>query len=258
MNDELASDAAQLKAYDRVIVHVFEQLRTQYGDADRLPFLKEQVEQAIADLGLVIRNPPDIPYTYRTGRSALPDAILRHGHWAIDSDEGKGGYVFVRLERSPYFDIPEDLEAIPVLDATPQIVLKYQESDEQALLARLRYNRLVDIFTSLTAYHLQSHFRTTVAGGQVEIDDLYIGVNTEGQGFLIPIEAKTYRERLGVTQIAQMTGFAAEHYPELPVIPVGVKVMQDDSFLFVEFTSERDLNKIASRRYKRYRLYREY
>ena len=63
--------------------------------------------------------------------------------------------------------------------------------DEQALLAIVRYNRLIDTFLGLTTYSLQNHLRTTVKGiGQIEIDDLYIGINHVGEGFIIPIEAK--------------------------------------------------------------------
>ena len=217
------------------------------------------VVQAISELGLVINNVPDIPYTYRTGRSPLPEAILAHGQWAIDG-AGKGRYLFVRLTRSPYIDIPQDIEIIPLLDATPQIVLKYQGTDEQGLLARLRYNRLIDIFTGLTAYHLQGHFRTTVANlGQVEIDDLYIGVDTDGVGYLLPLEAKSgaLKDQLGVVQITQMVKFAREHFDDLPLRPIGIKVLPDDTFVFLEFTATEDSNEVATRRYKRYQLVRE-
>ncbi len=191
-----------LKEYDQVIIRVFDKLRKTFKDADRMPFSKSDVVRALRELDLDINNVPDITYTYRTGRSPLPQAITVHGNWAIDG-AGKGKYYFVRLVRSPYVDIPKDVESIRVLDSTPQIILKYQSNDEQAVLARLRYNRLVDTFTSLTTYHLQGHFRTTVSGvGQIEIDDLYIGIDTDGHGFVLPVEAKSEspKDRLGVVQ----------------------------------------------------------
>ena len=110
---------------------------------------------------MVNGNKYDIAYTYRSGRSPLPAEILQHGNWVIEA-LGRGKYCFVRLERSPYFDLPEDMERTRILDATPAVLLKYQGGDEQAMLARIRYNRLVDIFTGLTAYQLQGHFRTTL------------------------------------------------------------------------------------------------
>lgn len=246
--------------YDRVITLVFEWALQEHGkNATRIPFKKQDIVDAAADLEIVINNVPDVAYTYRSGRSSLPDAILAHGQWAIVGT-GKGQYEFVRLARSPYVEIPGDLEIIRILDATPQIVLKYQGSDEQALLARIRYNRLVDIFTGLTTYHLQSHFRSTVKGlGQVEIDDLYIGVNSEGQGFMLPLEAKSAdpRDRLGVIQITQMVKFVKQHFEDLPVRPLGVKVLPDQTYLFMEFTDSEDVTEVATRRFMRYELYRE-
>jgi len=46
------------------------------------------------------------------------------------------------MSRAPYFDLPVDMDRPPIPDATPQIVLEYQSNDEQAMLARVRYNRL--------------------------------------------------------------------------------------------------------------------
>ncbi len=59
-------------------------------------------------------------------------------------------------------------------------------TDEQALLATVRYNRLTDIFTGVTCYSLQNHLRTTVRGvGQVETDELYVGVDRLGKHYAI-------------------------------------------------------------------------
>ncbi len=250
---------ATLKQYDQVIVRVFERLHKDHEDTERLPFTKLDVERAADDLELVIKNIPDIIYTYRAGRSPLPNAILDHGNWAIEGT-GKGRYAFVKLTRSPYVDIPTDVEITHILDATPQLVLKYQGMDEQGFLARIRYNRLIDTFTALTAYHIQGHFRTTVPNvGQVEIDDVYIGIDTDGLGFVLPIEAKgeSPRDELGVVQITQLVSFAREYFPDLTVRPIGVKIMPDRSYMFLEFSVTDDANLVATKRYKRYALYRE-
>jgi hypothetical protein len=46
----------------------------------------------------------------------------------------------------------------------------------------MRYNRLLDIFTGVACYSLQNHLRTTVPDvGQVETDELYVGVDKNGQ-----------------------------------------------------------------------------
>lgn len=249
------------KDYDRVIIHLFTRLINDQGaDVDRLPFSKDDLVRSIVELELEIRNVPDVTYTYRVGRSDLPDEILAYGNWAIEG-AGKSKYAFVRLKRSPYVTVPTDFEITAILDATPLIVLRYQKSDEQALLAQVRYNRLIDIFTGLTAYHLQSHFRTTVEElGQVEIDDLYIGVDTDGNGYVLPVEAKSEspKDRLGVIQITQMVKFARQNFEGLPIRPIGIKAMPaDGSLMFFEFTVEEDPDQVETRRIKRYRLVRD-
>ena len=89
-------------------------------------------------------------------------------------------------------------------DATPGIVAKYALGDEQALLARVRYNRLIDIFTGVVCYSLQNHLRTFVAGvGQIETDELYVGVDKKGAHFIFPIQAKGGSDQLNIVQIEQ-------------------------------------------------------
>jgi hypothetical protein len=68
-----------------------------------------------------------------------------------------------------------NLKRIKIPDATPEILKKYAAgTDEQALLAKIRYNRLVDIFLGITCYSIQNHLRTTVEGiGQIEVDEIY-------------------------------------------------------------------------------------
>src|SRR5205807_1105732 len=78
---------------------------------------------------------------------------------------------------------------IKIPDATPGIIAKYAKEDEQALLAKVRYNRLVDIFTKVTCYSLQSHYRTSVKGmGQVETDEIYVVVDRQGVHYVFPLQ----------------------------------------------------------------------
>lgn len=90
-----------------------------------------------------------------------------------------------------WFRPREDLVWIGVPDATPELISQYALDDEQALLAIVRYNRLIDIFLGLATYSLQNHLRTTVKGiGQIEIDELYIGLDSNGCHYAIPVQAK--------------------------------------------------------------------
>lgn len=78
-----------------------------------------------------------------------------------------------------------------VPDATPGVVAKYAFSDGQALVAKVRYNRLVDILSGLACYSLQNHLRTTASKmGQVETDELYIGFDKKGMHYAIPVQPK--------------------------------------------------------------------
>ena len=65
---------------------------------------------------------------------------------------------------------------IDLPNATPEIVLRYAPGDEQALLAKLRYNRLIDVFLGIKAYFLQNHWRTSIRAArgrtQIEIDEI--------------------------------------------------------------------------------------
>jgi len=245
-----------MRDYDKVIVELFDRVRE--VEADWLPFTKDHIAAVCDDLGITIRNIPDIIYTYRS-RAELPEPIAQTGNWIIQGT-GKGSYAFVRLQRSPHIELPTDLEVIPILDSTPEIVLKWGGSDEQSLMAKIRYNRLIDIFLGITAYQLQSHFRTTLDGiGQVEIDELYLGVDTEGIQYVIPIEAKgpDRREKLGVAQVAWLAALARQQYPDLIARPVGAKAWQDDSIFLVEFAPTTDIQHISVAKYKRYSLYHE-
>jgi len=92
----------------------------------------------------------------------------------------------------------------------------YALNDEQALLAKLRYNRLIDIFTRVTCYSLQSHLRTSVAGvGQVETDELYVGLDRRGAHYVFPVQAKGGKDKLSIVQIQQDVAVCAKKFPSL-------------------------------------------
>src|ERR1022692_4109950 len=89
--------------------------------------------------------------------------------------------------------------AIKIPDATPEIIAAYALSDEQALLAKVLYNRLLDIFLVLTTYPLQNHLRATVkkmGDSQIEIGEVYVGVDKHGEQFALPVQAKGGSDRL--------------------------------------------------------------
>jgi hypothetical protein len=124
---------------------------------------------------------------------------------------------------------------IKIPDATPEIIAKNGLNDEQALLAKVRYNRLVDVFLGVTAYSLQNHLRTTVRDiGQVEGDEVYVGVDSGGTQFVIPVQAKGGRDQLGRVQAEQDLACCTEKFPHLVCRLVAAQFMPDDTIALFE------------------------
>ncbi len=216
---------------------------------------KELPEQALR-LGIPIpKNIGDTIYQYRSRRH-LPESIRRTApdgwQWVIRS-AGRAVYEF-SLARLCFVEPRMGLQAIKVLNATPEIVSRYRFSDEQALLAVLRYNRLVDLFTTTTCYLLQSHLRTTVEGlGQVETDDLYVGVGRGGTHFAIPLQAKGANEKVGVIQIEQDFAVCRQKLPGLKARPLAAQFLTDGVIALLEFALDED-DQVVIADEKHYRL----
>ena len=131
------------------------------------------------------------------------------------SSRWQGAYRFALIKTvniTPNINLAE----IKIPDATPGIVEKYsQGDDEQALLAKFRYNRLIDIFSGATCYSLQNHLRTTVDGlGQVETDEIYVGIDRYGAHYVFPVQAKTKKDKIGIVQIEQDMALCEQRFPE--------------------------------------------
>lgn len=145
------------------------------------------------------------------------------------------------------------LATIKIPDSTPSIVRKYSISDEQALLTVVRYNRLIDIFLGITCYSLQNHLRTTVAGiGQIETDEIYVGLDKKGRQFIIPVQAKGGSDKLGVTQIEQDLELCKQKYPELICRAIACQFITSDVVAMFEFSVEE--GKIVKENERHYKI----
>lgn len=208
--------------YDHVFETLFLSKYHQNPSVEEIEFSKDDIVTMASGLKKNIRNYPDVIYTYRVRRE-LPKKILATGHWII-KPAGKGKYVFKRTERPQFIELQEGLAPIEVLNAIPEIVEKYSAKDEQGLLSTIRYNRLVDIFTEITCFHLQSHIRTTIQHeGQIEIDDLY----------------------------------ARQYFPNLRCRPLATKPVGPNQIYMIEFEDDTDYEKIGIKEIKRYKLIRQ-
>ncbi len=148
--------------------------------------------------------------------------------WLIILPSGRSRYRFQATDIATISPRPGMIE-IKIPDATPGIIMQNALGDEQALLAKVRYNRLIDTFLGVTCCSLQSHLRTTVVEiGQVETDEIYVGVDKRGAQYVVPVQAKRGKDKLSVVQIWQDFAMSADKFPNLICRPVASIQMKDD------------------------------
>lgn len=223
-------------AYAQLLEWVF---RKHYSPgATEVHFARDDIVAAAAALGLERpKNLGDVVYTFRYRQDLPPsvNALAPPGMvWSL-----------VTLERAKYafravvdVDLTPDptLDAVEIPDGTPSLIARYALNSEQALLARIRYNRLIDVFTGIVCYSLQTHVRATVGKGvQIETDEVYLGVDRHGRQYVVPVEAKGGSDRLSMVQMDQDLLLAKEKFPSLSVRLVGVQFLDDGDihmFLF--------------------------
>jgi hypothetical protein len=129
-----------------------------------------------------------------------------------------------------------NLSVIKVPGSVPGLIRRYALSKEQLLLGILRHNRLIDIFTGSTCYSLQSHFRTFMPGiGEVETDEIYVGVNTAGRHFVFPVQAAGPNDSIGTIQVEKDIAVCASKLPTLTGRPIAAQLMEDGLIALFEF-----------------------
>lgn len=222
---------------------------------EQFSFSREEIVRIAEQLRIKLpKNLGDVIYSFRY-RAQLPEPIRRKAppdkEWII-RPAGRGQYRFVATSMATITP-SANLAETKVPDATPGIISMYALSDEQALLAKLRYNRLLDIFTGVTCYSLQNHLRTTVKGlGQIETDEIYIGVDKRGAHYAIPIQAKGHKDRISVVQIEQDIAMCASKFSNLICRPVAAQFIRED--LIALFELEKQASGMAVSAEKHYRL----
>jgi hypothetical protein len=239
--------------YVRIIERIF--LDRYQDGSEKVPFEREDIERAAGQLGIRLpKNIGDLIYSFRF-RTQFPESITskapRGKSWIIRL-VGRSRYAFVACRLTVIAPRP-DMAVTKVPDATPGIIDKYALGDEQALLAKLRYNRLVDVFTGVTCYSLQSHLRTSVPQiGQVETDEVYIGLDRRGVHYVFPVQAKGGKDKQNVVQVEQDIGVCAAKFPLLICRPLAAQFMSDGTIAMFELECQGDDVAILSE--KHYRL----
>lgn len=239
--------------YARLIAELF---RSHHREGVRdFTFERHEITEVAVRLGITLpKNLGDVVYSFRY-RATLPESIRAtapSGETWVIRPAGHGRYQFALVADQPITPNPMMSET-KVPDCTPGVVAMYSLGDEQALLAKVRYNRLVDIFTGVTCYSLQNHLRTTLPNGsQVETDEIYVGVDRRGAHYVLPVQAKGRSDRLGVVQIEQDFALCAAKFPALIVRPIAAQFIDRDLIALFEFEEGETGVAIASE--KHYRL----
>lgn len=222
--------------YTQIIETIF--FRHYQAGATEVSFDRSEINEVATELGLKqISNVGDAVYSFRF-RIDLPARIRETAppgvEWTI-RQAGISRYQFV-LTKFVNIVPAEGLIVTKIPESTPGVITKYALDDEQALLAKLRYNRLIDIFTGITCYSLQNHLRTTVPNlGQVETDEVYIGIDARGAHYVLPVQAKGGRDKLGVVQIEQDIAMCESKFPTLICKPIAAQFMADHVIALFQF-----------------------
>lgn len=232
--------------YQRTIEHVFKQRVKELEDQvsgsvydEEIPFHRNDIEQALEELDIDVKNVPDIPYAYRSRRE-LPESVSKHGYNAVVLDDSRPGedptYLFTK--RKQLIKVPEEVERTKEINSEriPEPVRKHLRKDEQGVLTKIRYTGILDDFTGLDCYHIGSHIRFRVKGREAELDDLYVGVDENGDTHALAVEAKGKGETLNRNQLIRNTR-GIENKDQYPanVHTIAVKLTSDESIYIFEF-----------------------
>jgi hypothetical protein len=224
-----------LNRYSQIIERIFFEKHKE--GITELSFSREDIVRIAKKIGVKLpKNLGDVIYSFRY-RAQLPESVRAKApegcEWII-RPAGRSKYAFVATSAAtiqPTLSLVET--KIP--DATPGIIAMYALNDEQALLAKLRYNRLIDIFTGVTCYSLQNHLRTFVDNiGQIETDEIYVGVDKRGAHYVFPVQAKGAKDRVSVVQIEQDIAMCASKFPNLICRPIAAQLMKEDLIALFE------------------------
>jgi len=225
-----------MNSYLQILEAIF--FKKYHKDVEEISFKREEIEEAAASCDMKIpKNLGDVIYSfrYRVSSEKIRNTAPSGYEWAIIGT-GRAEYKFSLVPKSQITP-NELLTVIKIPDATPEIIVAYAQGDEQALLAKLRYNRLIDIFLGVTAFSLQNHLRTSVKGiGQIEIDEVYVAIDKVGAQYVVPVQAKVGKDKSGVAQTIQDYSWATVRFPSLIPRLVSAQFMKNNIIALFELT----------------------
>lgn len=251
---ESTSSETRENRYQRLAAWVF--LKHYRPGDTHIEWTRDELRQGAVALGIELpKNLGDVVYAIRYRidfPSAMRDVAPVGLEWIIRS-VGRSRYAFDLIPAQVRIRPNLALEVTKIPDATPEIVAASALGDEQALLALVRYNRLIDIFLGVASFSLQNHLRTSVKGvGQVEVDEVYVAVDRYGRHFILPVQAKGGSDEIGITQTEQDIAVCAEKWPEKICRPISAQFGEDGRIALFELSLQNDQVKV--RRESHYQL----
>ena len=92
--------------------------------------------------------------------------------------------------------------------------------------------------------------------GQIEVDEIYFGLNTRGTHFVLPCQAKSPGDRFGIVQVLQDQQLCAEKYENAICRPIALQFLSDNDVAALELTviEEGEALKLAVVEERHYRL----
>jgi hypothetical protein len=242
--------ARKKNVYQQIIEKIFlSRYRPKLRSFD---FERGEIAAAAGDLGLATpKNLGDLVYSFRY-RAEFPESIRERtppGEDWIILPIGPARYRFTLTNQASI--LPSlNMAKTKIPDATPGVVTKYKLSDEQALLARLRYNRLIDVFLRLACYSLQNHMRTQIPDiGQIETDEIYVGIERRGAHYIIPVQAKAGKDRVSIVQVVQDFAFCKHRFPSLVCVPVAAQFLSDNEIALFSFEETASVPAVVNERH---------
>ncbi len=243
----------KLNRYASLVEDIF--FRKFVKGCTQVDFTKDELIDTADKIGIKLpKNVPDVIYAFRSrgGKTKRVTDTEPTGYQWVIRGKGRGKYSFALAKEISLAPNPDFAET-KIPDATPGIINRYALGDEQALLAKIRFNRLIDIFTGLTCYSMQSHLRTSLPDiGQTETDEFYLGIDKHGAHYCMPVEAKGEKDELGIVQIENNFALGnKEEFANLICRPIAAQFRKDGAIVLTEFENTEDGIKIVAERHYR-------
>jgi DNA (cytosine-5)-methyltransferase 1 len=237
-------------AYEPIIIHIFNAHFK--SSLQEFEFERKEIETAAVELNIQLpANKGDVVYTFRY-RKPLPEQIAEKAppgqEWIIEG-AGRSRYRF-RLTKITRIAPSSNISPIKIKNETPELILSNFLSEEQALLANIRFNRIVDKFLEIKAYSLHSHLRTTVEKlGQIELDELYVGSNSKGHKYIVPVQAKGVSERISVVRARQDHLYCRQAFQELICRLLAAQFVSSNVIAIFELMIDNDVVRVIDEKH---------